>query len=225
MWFAVFRFAGAENIGGFSLHSYLAYALWATFIARITSNWMYEFRMSEEIESGSINGLLVRPMTFFEYYLSQFLGYKLVTTAISLIVPFLCILIFKLPTDFSKIPLVFTLILYYLIFVHCLSFIISTAAFHITKTHSLSVAKNLGLWLLSGELIPIDLIPEPYQSWILQLPFCNAVYTPVAYLTGRAEINLVWQGFASISLGILILSVLGWYLWRQGMKTYVGTGA
>jgi ABC-2 type transport system permease protein len=225
LWFAVFRFSNTETVAGFSLNHYLSYAIWATFIGRITSNWMYEFRMSEEIETGTLNGLLVRPLSFFEYYLSQFLGYKIITTLISLVVPILVVMAFKLPTDLSKLPIVFALIGYYLIFVHCLSFVICTAAFHFTKTHSLTVAKNLGLWILSGELIPIDLIPEPYQTWILNLPFANAIYIPIAYLTGRSSIDLVWHGFFTTTIGILCTSILGYFFWKKGLKSFVGTGA
>ena len=87
LWIAVFRSISGNEIAGFSRENYLAYALWGAFVSRITSNWMYEFRMIEDIESGSINGLLVRPASFFEYYLSQFLGYKILTTAVSLVFP------------------------------------------------------------------------------------------------------------------------------------------
>ncbi|MCE3010248.1 MAG: ABC-2 family transporter protein [Proteobacteria bacterium] len=225
LWMAVFAAAKTELIGGFPKESYLAYAIWAAFMARISVSWMYEFRMIEEIDSGSINHLLVRPFTFFEYYLSQMMGYKLVTTLFSLIVPFAVSTAFDLPTDATKLPIVLLLVFYYLILVHILSLIVASIAFHLNRVHSMTVAKNLGLWLLSGELVPLDLIPSPYKETLLALPFCNAVYIPVGYITGRLGIEQVYAGFASITWSILIFGALSVVMWRWGIRKYVGTGA
>ncbi len=224
LWISLFS-TGVQTIGGFSKTEYLSYVIWASFIARITVSWMYEFKMLEEIESGSINSILVRPMSFFEYYLSQLLGYKAITTFISLLVPISVVLIFDLPTDFKKLPLVILLALYYLIFIHCLGFFISTFAFYLTKIHSFIVAKNLALWLLSGELIPLDLAPEPYRTWLYNLPFANAVYIPAGYLAGRVDEKLLFHGFTTVTYSIAIMLVINHFAWRLGIRKYVGTGA
>lgn len=207
------------------MEHYLAYALWAPFVARITSNWMYEFRMIEEIESGSLNSLLVRPMSFFEYYLSQLMGYKIVTTLISLLVPILVGYLFSLPVNVSRLPLAFALIIYYVLFIYLLSFIVSTIAFHLTKIHSMTVAKNLALWLFSGELVPLDLIPKPYQEIFINLPFASAVYLPVGYITGRLDQAALLHGFQSTTLGLVVGGAVAFGLWKWGLRKYVGTGA
>lgn len=225
LWTSVFATSGKTEINGFGLKYYLSYALWATFTSRITSNWVYEIRMLEEIESGTINGLLVRPMSFFEYYLSQFIGYKAITTLISMTVPFLAILFFELPTNLPRLIPAFLLVFYYLFFVQLISLLVSTVAFHLTRVQSLTVAKNLGIWLLSGELLPLDLLPEPWKSGFLSLPFCNAVYIPVGYLTGRISFDMILHGFWTTTVGIVILSPLAWFAWRVGVRKYTGTGA
>ena len=68
---------GVETLGGFGREYYLGYTLWATFVGRITTNWMYEFMMLEQIETGRVNSILVRPISFYEFYLSQFVVAKL----------------------------------------------------------------------------------------------------------------------------------------------------
>jgi ABC-2 type transport system permease protein len=225
LWFAVFASASSSTIGGFSREYYLAYALWTAFIARIATSWMYEFRMIDEIDSGSINGLLIRPMSFFEYYLSQLLGYKAIITAISLFIPIAMITAFHLPTHYDRIPLALLLVGYYLVLVHTVGFIVSSLAFHLNRIYSITATKNLALWLISGELIPIDLLPEPYRSWVLDLPFCNGVYIPVGYITGRIGIEMVWHGFLTTTLGIGVFGVIATLMWRWGLSKYVGTGA
>jgi ABC-2 type transport system permease protein len=225
LWIAVFRSAGRAEIGGFTQEYYLAYVLWAAFLGRITTTWMYEYRMIEEIELGTVNSLLARPVSFFEYYLSQFMGYKLVTSAISLVFPLAVSLYFLLPTDFSRLPGALALVFYYLFFVHTLSFCIACLAFRLNKVTSFTVAKNLGLWLFSGELFPLDLLPEPWKGIFISLPFANAVYIPVGYLTGRADHSLLLQGFASATVGIAVAGLVAYGLWRSGLRRYSGTGA
>lgn len=225
LWYSIFRTAHTEQIGGFQQSYYLAYALWAPFVSRITSNWMYEFRMIGEIESGGLNSLLVRPMSFFEYYMSQLLGYKVITTLISMVVPIGLCLVLELPVHLSSLPATFALLVYYVILVYLMSFIVSTLAFHLTKVHSITAAKNLGLWLLSGELVPLDLIPQPYREWMIAMPFSSAVYLPVGYLTGRIDSTAFMHGFINTSYGIFIFGAIAWGMWHQGLKKYVGTGA
>lgn len=225
LWMAIFKGSQAVEIAGFDRSYYLAYAIWGTFVARITVNWMYEFRMIEEIETGSINGLLARPMTYYEYYLSQLLGYKFVTSIISFIFPIAIILLFELPTQWSRLPAALALIFYYVIFIYGMSFCIACLAFFFNKANSLTVTKNLALWLLTGELFPLDLMPENLKNFFLVLPFSSGVYIPVGYITGRIDNNTLLQGFQVTTWGIIIVSFLSYFLWHKGMKSYVGTGA
>jgi len=225
LWFAIFRGAQTSEIAGFTREYYLSYALWAAFFARIGTSWMYEFRMIQEIDSGSINSLLTRPMSFYEYYFSQLMGYKFVTTAISMVIPLIAIMFFDLPTKLQRLPLAFALEFYYLILVHSISFVIACCAFRLNKVYSFTGAKNLALWLLSGELFPLDLMPEPARSFVISLPFSSGVYVPVGYLTGRFEIAVVEHAFVSITVGIILTNLLGAWLWKKGLSAYSGTGA
>jgi len=225
LWYAVFKGADVASIAGFTREYYLSYALWSAFFARIAASWMYEFRMIEEVESGSINGILTRPMSFYEYYLSQLMGYKLVTTALSLLVPIIAAQFFNLPTVFTRLPIAILLCLYYLLLVHTISFIISCCAFFLNKIRSFTLVKNMALWVLTGELFPLDLMPAGWKEVFIAMPFASGVYIPVGYLTGRVDFSQVMQGFYSVTIALVGLSLFGAWFWRQGLKTYAGTGA
>ncbi len=225
LWLAIFKTAETAQIGGFSKDSYLAYAVWAPFLGRITISWMYESMMVEEVASGSINTILSRPLSFFEYYLSQMMGYKLVTTVFSLAVPVLASVFFKLPIFYDRLAPSMLLVIYYLFLVHTLSFIISTLGFFLTRVRSFTLVKNLTLWLFSGELVPIDLMPVALQKFFLVLPFSSGVYIPLAYITGRAEFDLLIQGFKNATWGLIIAGTFSYFFWRRGLHEYTGTGA
>ena len=212
-------------MAGFSRASYLAYALWAAFFARVSTNWMYEMKMIEEIETGTVNSILARPISFYEYYLAQFLGYKVLTSLWSFVVPIAIVLLIPGPTDLTRLPLAFALTCFYLIFVHTLSFAIASIAFYFNRVHSLTVGKNIALWILSGELFPLDLVPAPYREWLLNLPFANAVFVPVGYLTGRLQLADIHRGFLSTLIGIMVIVPLASWIWSSGRRQYSGTGA
>lgn len=225
VWSAIVSTTGTGTLGGYPRDSYVAYALWAAFFGRIGANWMYEFRMVEEIDSGTVNSVLARPISFYEYYLSQFLGYKLATTVISLLVPVVVTLFMNGPTQLSRLPLACGIQLIYLVLVHTISFTMASLGFFLNRVHGFTVAKNIALGMLTGELFPLDLVPEPIRTWILWLPFSNSVYVPVGYLTGRLGLHEVFRGFASLLISLAIMSWIAYLMWNAGRRRYSGTGA
>jgi ABC-2 type transport system permease protein len=225
LWLAIFKTASSDLIGGFNKEDYLAYAVWAPFLGRITISWMYESMMVEEIASGSINTILSRPLSFFEYYLSQLMGYKLITTAFSLLVPLIASIIFQLPVHYDRLPAALCLTVYYLILVHMMSFLISIIGFYLTRVRSFTLLKNLSLLLLSGELVPIDLMPKYLEKVLLALPFSSGVYMPLAYISGRGNVELLKQGFLNVTYGIFVLGVFSYICWKRGVREYTGIGA
>lgn len=225
LWTAIFRTAATTSIGGFDLQHYLAYALWGAFFARIAASWMYEFRMIDDIESGALNTLLTRPVSFYEAYFSQLMGYKFITTFLSFLIPAFASLAFDWPTQFARLPAAVLLVFYYLILVHSISFVVSCFAFFFNRIHAFTVAKNLGLWLLTGELLPLDLMPDPWRGWITALPFSSGVFVPVGYITGRVDSDIVANAFVSVTVGIVVVNVVGFFMWRRGLRDYTGTGA
>lgn len=225
LWTAIFRVAGVTQINGFGLNDYMAYALWAAFFARIAASWMYEFRMIEEIESGTINSLLTRPISFYECYFSQLMGYKAITTFVSFLIPLTAVWFLSWPADLSRLPLAILLVFYYLVLVHSISFVVSCCAFFLNRIYAFTVAKNLAFWILTGELLPLDLMPSPFREWVIALPFSSGVYLPVGYITGRVELPAVLNGFVSVTVGLVVVNLIGWVLWKRGLRTYSGTGA
>lgn len=225
LWSAILNSTATATLAGFSKASYIAYGLWGSFVDRVTANWMYEARMIEEVNSGAVNSVLARPISFYEYYLSQFLGYKLLSLIISIAVPTAVCLWLPGPTMLSRVPAAILLIIWSLVFTHTLSFMIATLAFFFNRVQSLTFAKNVVLWVLSGNLFPLDLLPEPFRTVLISLPFSSAVYVPVGYITGRLDHPDLLRGFLSTTLGLLVLWPLANAIWLAGRRRYSGTGA
>lgn len=222
---AILTGMATETLGGFGREYYLAYALWANFVGRATANWMYEFQMVDEIDSGRVNAILVRPISFYEFYLSQFVGYKMLILATSFFIPATICMVAGAPFILERLPAMIALIMFYLVFAHTISFCVACMAFHLNRAHSLTGMKNLAIWVLSGELIPLDLYPEPFRGWLLNSPFAAAVYTPVGYVTGRVGQEALMTSFASVAVSLLFMGIVASLLWKNGVRQYTGTGA
>jgi len=225
LWMAILTGMAVETLGGFGREYYLAYALWANFVGRATANWMYEFQMVDEVDSGRVNAILMRPISFYEFYLSQFVGYKLLIVAVSFAIPIVVCLFFGAPLVLSRLPAMLALVVFFLVFTHTLSFCVACMAFHLNRAHSLTGMKNLAIWVLSGELIPLDLYPEPFRTWLLHSPFAAGVYLPVGYITGRIGDQALLTGFISVAVGTLVMGTVAAMLWKNGVREYSGTGA
>lgn len=225
LWATILTVGNLGAVAGFERGAYLTYILWATFVARLTANWYYEMEMDEEIESGRINTILLRPISFYEYYLSQFLGYKLSTLAFSFAIPALVSLYFPTTVIWSRLLPMLALLFYYLVFTYTLSFCVACLAFRMTRVRAITAMKNMSLWLFTGELFPLDLVPEPFRHWMIASPVASGVYVPVGFLTGRLGWHEFQMGFVSITLGLVFLGCVAMMLWKSGVRSYIGTGA
>ncbi len=225
LWMAVFRFSSSPTLGNFGKEYYMAYFILGSFAARINSNWSYEHEMISSIESGAVNSAIVRPMTFYEYYLGQFFGYKTIAALPAIIFPILICEYFNLPFHLERVPVVIALSAVYLVFLYTMSFCVACLAFWLARVRAFTGAKNIALWAFTGELYPLDLAPESVRQFMIMLPFANGVYIPVGFLTGRFGFDMVVQGFISLLVGIAVFGLLAVYMWRSGLKAYSGTGA
>jgi ABC-2 type transport system permease protein len=216
---------GVQTIGGFGREYYLAYATWALFFSRISGNWMYEYRMVNEVESGSVNSILARPISFYEFYLGQFIGYKFFTAIFSLWLPALLALFIGGTTDFTRLPAALLLIFCYLLFTYNFTMIVVSLAFRLTKVSSFTVTKNFFIWLASGELFPLDLLPAWLKKVSLFLPFASACYLPVGFLTHRLGWSEMMRGYGVTLIWCALSGLVVRSLWRSGLKSYTGTGA
>jgi ABC-2 type transport system permease protein len=225
LWFALFWSLGSTELGGFSRDYYVSYALWAAFFSRIYTSWLYEQKMVEEIDTGAVNAVLVRPVSFWEFWFAQFFAYKLMTASITLVVWLIFTQFFDSTTLYSRLPLALLLSLWFLVLVHSISFCVASCAFFWNRVHSFTVAKNIALWMLVGEMFPLDLLPSPWREIVISLPFSSGVYIPAGFVTGRLGVDMVFHGFVSTTIGIAVAATLGGILWTRGRRVYTGQGA
>lgn len=223
-WSGLIHASGNPLLGGFPVSYYLGYFLWL--ILQLGSiNWAFGRTMIAEINSGAVNSLLLRPSSFYEYHLGLLLGHKLMVVLTMTPVVFLIAWIWDLPFHAERLPAALLMGFLYVILIFSLHFAVASMAFFLDHVYSLNNTKNMIIWFLSGELMPLDLLPSPVREWVIALPFSCGIYLPAAYVSGRITTEAFMQGFISLGVGGLAFGLLARCIWKRGLRRYSGTGA
>lgn len=223
-WTGLIEASGSDLLAGFPARYYIGYFLYL--ILRLGSvNWRFERAMIADINSGAVNALLLRPSSFYEYHMGQLLGQKLITVLVMTPVIVLIAWAWDLPFHAERLPMSILMGICYVILLFSLHFAVAAMAFFFDHVYSLNNTKNMIIWFLTGELMPLDLLPSPIREWVIALPFSCGTYLPAAYLSGRIDTAVFMQGFISLAAGAVFFGLVARFIWKQGLRRYGGTGA
>lgn len=212
----------------YSQADFVAYYLAALIVRNLTSNWV-AWQMGEEIRTGTLSMRLLRPVHPFTGYLATHLAaWPLRALMVTPVVAILFI------TDARHVviddPARLALFALSLVGAWLLTFwtfvVIGALAFFLEKSMAL-VEVYFGLFmLLSGYLVPLDLMPPWLGDLARWLPFQYMLGTPVELLIGRmpdvssaaGAVAAQWAwASATMAAGVLV--------WRAGIRRFEAYGA
>jgi ABC-type uncharacterized transport system permease subunit len=119
----------------------------------------------------------------------RLLGQKLITALVMLPVISFIAWAWDLPFHADRLSIVFLMGICYVILLFSLHFAVASKAFFFDNVYSLNNSKNMIIWVLTGELMPLGLLPSPIREWVIALPFSCGIYMPAAYLSKRIDTN------------------------------------
>lgn len=217
IWFTVFESRSA--FGGYQKSSLLSYLVFANLIASFVLGTR-TVDIAGDINSGQIINLLLRPMSFFKYYLTRDLADKLMNIFFALFEITLLIVLFKIPLVALKNP-----VLFFIFFINgvlisfYINMVISFLGFWTTETWAPRFIFMALIYFLSGSYFPLDLLPSTLYHLLLLTPFPYLFYLPVKTLIGNVDQLIYFQLFLSF-LWVLIASKLSYKLWKLGNKSF-----
>ena len=216
---------GATN--GFTFEQLIIFIFLSIIVGQLKSSWITSSQMIMEIRQGLISKYLIRPISYFWYYLMMFIG---INSLYYIVYSFLILLfIFLFPHMIFNLPLSFLgflaslLISIYLSY--CIYFIMICFAFWFGEVRSLVVSYNLAMLILSGQYIPIRFFPDNILNIINWTPIRYLVDFPVSIATGLLSKEEIYNGLLLALLWCIILSVLGSVIYRLGIKDYEAYGS
>ncbi len=180
----------------------------------------------ERIREGAFSAQLLRPLHPIHYDVAYFAGWKFVVILLWLPIAFVLALVFDPTLDFGALDVaVFSVAVWgaYLIRTMFLSLLgmISFWTTRVSAIFELAIAMEL---LLSGRLVPLELMPGWAESIAAALPFQWTFYFPIQALVGDLSTGELLGGLAVQALWIVVLTGVLLVVFRVAVKRYSAVG-
>jgi ABC-2 type transport system permease protein len=178
------------------------------------------------IREGMFSGQLLRPLHPLHYDVAYFAGWKFVVIVLWLPIAFVLSLVFD-PTFaigwLDVVVFAFAVWGAYLIRTMFLELLgmISFWTTRVSAIFELAIAAEL---LLSGRLVPLQVMPDWAQQVAAVLPFQWTFYFPIQALVGDLSTGELLGGLAMQAVWIVALTSLLAFVFRVAVKRYAAVG-
>ncbi|MGE0547244.1 MAG: ABC transporter permease [Kofleriaceae bacterium] len=210
----------------FSSSAFVAYYLATMIVRHVTGSWV-AWQISEEIRLGQMSMRLLRPLHPFVVFGASHLAAIPFRVAIS--VPFAVILLISsgaesLPTDPFQIAMIAPSLALGWLITFSLLFAIGSLAFFITKTMAIFNFYFAMYTMLSGYLLPLELLPR-WIRWIAEwTPFPAMLGKPVELISSPMSHHQVIELLAIQGAWAAGCIALALGAWRLGIRRYEAVG-
>lgn len=213
-------------VGSFTPTDFIAYYLAAIFVRQMTGVWII-WDLDYQIRQGEFSSLLLRPLDPMHEYAARGLGGK--WQRFWMLAPVLTTAVIVTGVRYTSHPLDLLAFLLAMIGAWMLNFLIQyingLLAFWITQAVAV-FDLWFGLWtILSGYLIPLDLLPSAVSRVAYWLPFRYQLAVPLEIVLGRLQGTELLLSLGMQALWIAVMYGLCRLLWRRGIKKYSAVGA
>jgi ABC-2 type transport system permease protein len=107
---------------------------------------------------------------------------------------------------------------------YLMGFLIAMLAFWMDEVWTLFVMKNLILWFLTGQLVPLDMFPQEVQKVSKFLPFGYLAYFPTKVLTAALPLSEIVSGLGIILSWVVVFYIAYKLFWSYALRKYGAFG-
>lgn len=225
---AMFAWLAATDQGSlpsFTRDSFIGYYLVLILVNQITyaqANWT----LGDVIREGNLNFWLTRPLAGFWNVLAGEMAGKTVYLLFVIPVIFLLAIIFKPEIQTSSLQICLFLIATSLAWAlrFMWGFWLASLAFWTSRADGLLALQDGLVFLLSGMVAPLALLPDRLQHIARILPFHAMIGAPVDILIGSTPLNQVGASLLIQIIWVLIAGILCRVAWHNGLRRYSALG-
>lgn len=227
LWTAIFKNSQGGTVYGYTYGQMISYAVLAGIVSKVVAAG-FEWEVAGDVKNGGLDKYIIKPIDYFQYRISCFLGQKTIQLTIMLLLTALVLAILHRSVGLVLEPLRILAFVGALIPALLLNFLIafclSTAAFWLSEVWGVFIVSSLLVNIVSGGIFPLDIFGEKLLRLFDLLPFKYTIYYPVNILNGK----MGWEGLLSGTLiqcaWIAALTLLAGLLWNAGSRKYVAVG-
>lgn len=224
VWSAVAEARGGE-VGGYTAGEFAAYYIVWTLVRNMNivfTPYGWEWR----VRQGRLSELLLKPVHPLHYDIAYFGGWKVVVIVLWLPIAAVLTLAFR-PTLSPTIAQVLTFAVAIwgaYIIRSLLLFALGMVTLWTTRVTALFELYFTAELLLSGRLVPLDLLPEWAQMLADRLPFASTFGFPIEALVADLSDRELVVGLLTQLAWIAISAAVCAVVWRRAVKRYSAVG-
>ena len=184
--------------------------------------------VSKDIKDGLLNRYLIKPLNYFGYQVMYRLAHKLVFWYIALFTfpPIFYLMrhyFSHMPTPWEWLAFVVSLIIAFFIGIQfCL--MIGILGFWFLEISTFLFVVTMLEFFMSGQLIPLNILPQSLQLFLSFSPFGYEGYWPCMILMGKVPQT---ELFGLLDVGLLWIAIfylISQILWKAGLRRYSAVG-
>jgi ABC-2 type transport system permease protein len=234
LWQAIYKGSGQSSLSGsqggiaFRYREMIAYLL-LTHISRMFSSMPgLAGGIARDIRDGTLKRYLIQPVNMIGYLLSYRVAHKvayIVTSALPYAILFLVCRSF-----FDGFPDATTMAAYVvsLVLSFCVGFFFEASVgmvgfWFLEVTSLLYIVMTLNFFI-SGHMLPLDLLPEPWVTILKWLPFQYMAYFPAVVFLGKVRGADLVRNLVAEALWAVVFMLLARASYRLGLKRYSAFG-
>ncbi|MGB9700924.1 MAG: ABC transporter permease [Thermodesulfobacteriota bacterium] len=228
LWMAIYRSSEQQIIGGYSLSEMVTYLLGGGLINSFILSTAENPETSQNIQDGTLSGLLIKPLSPYMIWFVRDLGTKSFFFFLGLIGYLVVCLFFRNYLVSANSLEYFFLFILALLLASLLHFFLfetlSLLSFWVENTYGLRFTMRVIMEVIGGAIIPLSFFPEILQNIFNLLPFPYIIYLPMKIYLGKISSDLVWGELFKEVIWIVGLAMLNLVIWKKGIRQYVAMG-
>ncbi len=223
LWSSIFSMPGVTTIQGYDLASMLEYQVWVMIVALLAQSYN-NMKLAEDIRLGRISSYLIYPFGFWQFHTASFFGTQVIQIIVSLLTVFAVAAFgFDLNLSLDQTPAAIAFCVLVSLLWFAIAFILGLAAFWLDETWVLRVIFVIIAQFLSGAIVPLEIYPVWFRSFLDYTPFPYMTYVPVKLFMGAYE-GHIGTAFAIISFWLTVSVLVATWTWKRGIRMYSGAG-
>ena len=228
LWRAIYGGSGQLRQAGFSYREMIAYLLLTNISRMFSSMPGLAGGIARDIREGTLKRYLIQPMDMVGYLLAYRVAHKvayIVTSALPYaLLFFICRSFFDgLPDPLTFAAYLLSLVLGFLVGFFFEASVGMVGFWFLEVTSLLYIVMTLNFFI-SGHMLPLDLLPQPWSGILKALPFQYMAYFPAVVFLGKVKgVTLVYYLLGELFWTLFFL-VLARGLYRAGLRRYSAFG-
>lgn len=229
LWMAIYGSSETGVLGGLTRNEMILYVFMTYVTSNIVNVGVVGY-IENDVREGAVVMNLIKPIDYRLSLISRALGVVVYRFLAPSIFVWIGLEIYKVAVLGMKVVSVKDALLYLLsaffsvLIYQLFDFCFGLMAFVTTYMFGLKMAKNALVGFLTGQLIPISFFPEVFQRVFEFLPFSSMIYTPVMVYLGKYSGEALAAVLLRQVFWIVLLYVLGTFLWNKITKRLIVLG-